>query len=168
MKTYALKSLIVLLVVCSVSALTLQTSSNNEWQTIAVNDLFSFRVPPGFIKRLSSGSDEERAEFYKGETKLLYVWGHTESVAYSERRQASMNDYQESTTRIGGKRANIRTYSQTIKGKRIYRAELNVGNWEKGEVQLYMEIESSDPAALETAREIFKSVKFPLPPPERH
>jgi hypothetical protein len=167
MKTYALKFLIVLLAVCSVSALTLQNSSDKNWQTIAVNDLFSFRVPPGFIKCSSNGTEDERAEYYRGETRLVYVWGHTESVAYSDRRKPSMNDYEESTTRIGGKRANIRTYRRTVKGERMYRAELNVGNWEKGEVQLYMRIESSDPAVLDTAREIFKSVTFPLPPPER-
>ena len=162
-----MKFLIVLLVLCSVSALTLQNSSDNNWQTIAVNDLFSFRVPPGLIKRSSNGTEDERAEYYKGETRLVYVWGHTESIAYSDRRKPWMNDYEESTTRIGGRRANIRTYWQTDKGRQIYRAELNVGNWAKGEVQLYMAIESSDPAVLATAREIFKSVTFPLPPPER-
>ncbi len=167
MKTQVFPYLIVLLAVCSVSVVTQQNSSTNEWQTIAVDDLFTFRLPAEFIKRSSSATENERAEYYKGETKLVYLWGHTESVGYSDRRQAGMNDYQESTTRIGGKRANIRTYWQTVKGKRSYRAELNVGNWEKGEVQLYMGIESSDAAALDTAREIFKSVTFPLPPPER-
>src|ERR1041384_5062163 len=146
MKMHVFRSFVILLAVCSVPALALQ-----EWQTVAVSDLFSFRLPPGFIKRSSNGTDDERAEYYKGETRLVYVWGHTESVAYSERRQAGMNDYEESTTRIGGKRANIRSYWQTVKGKRIYRAELNVGNWEKGEVQLYMGIESNNPAVLGTA-----------------
>jgi len=163
MKMHVFRSFVILLAVCSVPALALQ-----EWQTVDVGDLFCFRLPPGFIKHSSSGTEDERAEYYKGETRLVYVWGHTESLAYRVRRQAGMNDYEESTTRIGGKRANIRTYWQTVKGKRIYRAELNVGNWEKGEVQLYMGIESNDPAVLDTAREIFKSVTFPLPPPERH
>ena len=155
MKTY----LIVSLAVCCVSGLALQ-----EWQTIDVNGLFTFRLPAGFTRRTG---DEERAEYQKGETKLVYIWGRTESPAFTERRQALMHDYKESVTRMGGKRANIRTYWQTVNGKRIYRAELNVGNWDKGEVQLYVRLESSDPAKLETAREIFKSVKFPLPPPER-
>ena len=156
------------LAACSLRLATQQNTSTQHWQTIEVKELFTFRLPPGFTTRSSGATQEERAEYYKGETRLLYVWGHTESVAYSERRQAWMNDYQEWTTRIGGRPANIRTYSQTDKGKRIYRAELNVGNWEKGEVELYMIIESSDPAVLDTAREIFKSVKFPLPSPERH
>lgn len=135
-----------------------------DWQTIDANGLFSFRLPAGFTK---DAGDDVRAEYHKRGTKLIYVWGQTESPSYNDRRQASMHDYEESITRIGGKRANIRAYRQTVDWKRIYRAELNVGNWEKGEVQLYMRVESSDPAMLETAREIFKSVSFPLPSPER-
>jgi hypothetical protein len=49
----------------------------------------------------------------------------------------------------------------------MYQAELNVGNWEQGEVQLYMRIEGRDPKTLAVAKEIFKSVTLPLPPPER-
>ena len=168
MKTYGTILLVTLLAACSLRLATQQNSKTQDWQTIEVKELFTFRLPPGFTTRSSEATQEERAEYYKGETRLVYVWGHTESVAYSERKQPWMNDYQEWTTRIGGRRANIRTYSQTGKGKRIYRAELNVGNWEKGEVQLYMGIESSHPAVLDIAREIFKSVKFPLPSPERH
>jgi hypothetical protein len=48
-----------------------------------------------------------------------------------------------------------------------YRAELNLGNWDKGEVQLYMRLESEDAAMLQAAEEIFKSITFPLPSPER-
>ena len=150
--------MILLLIVC-LSAPALQ-----EWEKIDVNGLFTFRLPAGFTKR---AGDEARAEYQEGQTRLVYVWGHTESPVFTERLQASMHDYHEAITRMGGKRANIRTYWQTVDDGRIYRAELNVGNWEKGEVQLYMRVESSDPAILDTAREIFKSVSFPLPPPER-
>ena len=155
--------MIVLLAICGLWTMT-QTSSTSDWQTIDVNGLFTFRLPAGFTKHTG---DEARAEYQKAETKLVYTWGHTESPAYSERQQSSMHDYKESITRMGGQRANIRTYWQTVNARRSYRAELNVGNWEKGEVQLYMRVESSDPAMLDTACEIFKSVSFPLPPPER-
>lgn len=143
------------------TALTLQTSS--EWQTIDVGDLFSFRLPRGFAKRTT---DEARGEYYKDETKVVFVWGHSESGAYGDRRQSWMNDYQETTTRLRGKRANIRTYS-TTKGKRIYHAELNVGNWEKGQVQLYMKVEGTDPLTSDLANTIFKSITFPIPAPEQ-
>lgn len=136
-------------------------------QTIDFNGLFSFRLPAGFEKRPTAAAEEERAEYYKRNTKLVVVWGHTESMAFNQRRQTDMNDYHESLTRLRGQRANIRTYWQTINGKRQYRAELNIGNWENGEVQLYMRLESDDPAMLQIADQIFKSITFPMPSPER-
>jgi len=135
--------------------------------TVDVEDLFSFRLPPGWTKRSSFNVAEVRGEWAKGGTKLVYVWGKTESGLYSERRQSWMNDYEETTTRLGGRRANSRSYSSVKDGKRMYIAELNVGNWEKGEVQLYMRVEGTDPKTLDLAREIFKSVTLPLPSPER-
>lgn len=155
---------LLLLVCAESSALTLQHSS--QWQTIEVNDWFTFRLPPAFVKR-SSKIDDDRGEFYYSETKVVYIWGHTESPAYNSRRQPWMNDYQESTRRLRGKGISIRTYSSTTNGKRTFHAELNVGNWEKGEVQLYMTVAGTDPVTLELANQIFKSVTFPLPPPER-
>lgn len=165
MKTRIFKFLVVLFAACLGLGLTPQNSPPGQWQTVALGDLFSFKLPAGFVKRQTT--DDVRGEYHKGETKLVFVWGHTESGAFSDRRQPWMKDYEESTTRIRGKRANTRTYSQTVKTKRIYVAELNVGNWEHGEVQLYMRIEGTDPATLELAREVFKSATFPLPPPER-
>jgi len=76
------------------------------------------------------------------------------------RRQPEMEGYQESETKIDGRRANIRTYSQIRDGERIYRAELNIGNWEKADVELYMELESKDAADFEVAQQIFASISF--------
>lgn len=137
------------------------------WQTIDFNGLFSFHLPDGFVRTSSDGPDETRAEYQKDKTKLIVHWGQSESVAYKDRKQTSMDDYEESTIRISGRRANIRTYSQMIHSKRSYRAELNLGNWEKGEVQLYMRLESDDAAMLPIADQIFKSISLPLPSPER-
>lgn len=137
------------------------------WQTVDFNGLFSFRLPDGFARTSPNRPDELRAEYQQEKTKLIVRWGQSESVAYKDRKQNSMDDYQESTIRIGGRRANIRTYAQTVDSKRSYRAELNLGNWEKGEVQLYMRLESDDAAMLPIADQIFKSISLPLPSPER-
>ena len=137
------------------------------WQTIDFNGLFTFRLPDGFQKTEGTKPDDLRAEYRKGQTKLVVIWGNTESVAYEKRHQNWMRDYHESTTRIRGRRANIRTYSQNEGSKPVYRAELNVGNWDKGEVQLYMRMETDDPAMVPVAEEVFSSISFPLPSPER-
>jgi hypothetical protein len=136
-------------------------------QTVDVEDLFSFRLPQGWTKRSSFNVAEVRGEWAKGDTKLVYIWGKTESGDYGERRQAWMNGYEETTTRLRGRPANIRTFSRMKNGTRTYYAEMNVGNWEKGEVQLYIRIEGSDPTTIDLARQIFKSVTLPVPSPER-
>jgi hypothetical protein len=141
--------------------------SGAGWQTIDFHGLFTFRLADGFTQRAATGPDDVRAEYDKGPTKLVIVWGQSESLAYNDRQQNWMHDYHETTTRLRGLRANIRTYSQDKNSQRLYAAELNVGNWEKGEVQLYMRLESDDPALLPVAEEIFKSVTFPRPSPER-
>ena len=155
---------LLLLVCVEASALTLQHSS--QWQTIQVNDWFTFRLPTTFVKR-ETEIDDDRGEFYWRERKVVFIWGHTESPAYNSRRQPWMNDYRESTRSLSGRRVNTRTYSKTTNGKRTFHAELNVGKWEKGEVQLYIAVEGTDPATLDLANQIFKSVTFPIPPPER-
>jgi hypothetical protein len=43
----------------------------------------------------------------------------------------------------------------------IYTGGLNVGNWEKSEVQLYMRVEGNDTATIELAKQIFKTVTLP-------
>jgi len=136
-------------------------------QTVDAEGLFSFRLPAGWTRRSSFNVAGVRGEWAKDGTKLVYVWGQSESGPYRERRQSWMNDYEEMTTRLGGRMANIRSFSSVKEGMRVYQAELNVGNWEKGEVQLYMRVEGSDPKTLDAAREIFKSVTLPLPAPER-
>jgi hypothetical protein len=141
--------------------------SDMRGQTVDVEGLFSFRLPAGWSKQSSFNVAEVRGEWARGETRLVYIWGQTESGSYGERRQPWMNDYEETTTRLGGRRANIRSFSSVKDGQRMYQAELNVGNWEKGEVQLFMRIEGSDPKILDLAKEVFKSVTLPLPSPER-
>ena len=143
------------------------TQKAPEWQTIGVDGLFTFQLPPGWSKRSSFNVVEVRGEWVKDETKLMYAWGQTESGSYSDRRQSWMDDYEETTTRLRGRRANVRSFSKVKDSKRTYQAELNVGNWDKGEVQLYMRVEGSDASTIELAHQIFKSVTLPLSAPER-
>lgn len=141
-----------------------QDSLTSEWQTIDFKGLFGFRLPTGFV---TGSSDDTRAEYCKDGMKLIVVWGRTESRPFEKRKEPGMNDYHESLTRIGGRRANIRSYWRTVENsKRLYYAELNIGNWEKGEVEIYMRLESEGVAGLRVADQIFKSITLPLPPPE--
>jgi len=53
-------------------------SEQNE-QTVDVDGLFSFCVPQGWSKRSSFNGADVRGEWAKDGTKLVYVWGQTES-----------------------------------------------------------------------------------------
>ena len=144
-----------------------QNVSTDDWQRIDEAGLFSFKLPAGFTKRDRRPTDETTGEYSNGSINLIWKWRPEVSLPYAQRRQASMSGYDETTTRIRGLRGNIRRYWLDKDGKRIYRAELNVGNWEKGEIQLYMALESADSSSLEIANQIFQSVVFPMPSPER-
>jgi len=158
----------VLIFICGLTATPGQTRQTMaDGQTINVDGLFSFHLPPGWSKRSSFNVLDVKGEWFKGKTRLVYVWGKTESGDYGERQKSWMNDYEETTTRIGGRRANVRSFSRVVDGRRMYYAELNVGNWEKGEVQLFMRVEGSDATTTELAKQIFKSVTLPQPSPER-
>ncbi|HEX7999555.1 MAG TPA: hypothetical protein VF528_14305 [Pyrinomonadaceae bacterium] len=161
MKTaFATSLFLILTILCLGSVSICQTAQVSEWQKIDADGLFTFRLPQGFNKTNMAGVENYLGEYYRGETRFLFIWDATASYAYDVRRQPEMEDYQETETVIGGKRANIRTYSEVRDGERIYRAELNVGNWEKADVELYMEVESKDASDLEMAKQIFNSIKF--------
>ena len=78
-----------------------------------------------------------------------------------------MSDYEETTSRIGGQNSNVRTFSYIKGAKRRYVAELNIGNWDRDQVQFFMRVEGPNKAAVELAKQIFKSVRISLPAPER-
>jgi len=138
-----------------------QTARISDWQKIDADGLFTFRLPQGFTKTDMTGVENYLGEYYKGETRFLFVHGDTASNAYDVRREPEMKDYQETENRIDGKQANIRTYSQIENGQHTYRAELNIGDWANAKIELYMGVESKNPADLETAKQIFNSVDFP-------
>jgi hypothetical protein len=108
-----------------------------------------------------TGVEYYLGEYYKGEVRFLFICDNTNSYAYDVRRQPEMEEYRETETRIDGKQANIRTFSLLQNGQRLYRAELNIGNWEKSDIELYMEVESKNTDDLETAKEIFTPIDFP-------
>jgi hypothetical protein len=157
---FPMSLLVMLAILCFPSVSVCQVAGASEWQRIDADGLFTFRLPQGFTKTDMAGVENYLGEYYKGKTRFLFIWDDTASYAYDERRQPEMEEYQETETSIDGRRANIRTYFQIREGERIYRAELNIGNWEKADVQLYMEVESKDSADLEVAKQIFNSINF--------
>lgn len=137
-----------------------QTVQPSGWQTINAENLFTFRLPKGFTKTKLTGVENYLGEYRKGEIKFLFIHKDTASNAYDVRRKPEMENYQETETKIGDRRANIRTFAQMREKERIYHAEMNIGDWENADVELYMEVESKNLADIEMAKQIFNSVVF--------
>ncbi len=162
MNTMLLKLFLSVVTIFFLSSISIcQTAQTSNWQRIDADGLFTFRLPQGFTKTDMTGVEHYLGEYYKGETRFLFICGDTNSYAYDVRRQPEMEDYRETETRIDGKQANIRTYSQFENGQRVYRVELNIGDWANADVELYMEVESKNLADIDMAKRVFNSIDFP-------
>jgi hypothetical protein len=162
MKSIVLQVILVFLLL-SLASFKTSNAQNSGWTKIDADGRFSFWLPAGFTKTDMTGVERYLGEYYQGTTRFFFLWGDTASNAYSDRRQPEMQDYEETETTIDGKRANIRSFSEVKNGKRFYRVELNVGDWKNAQVNLYMDLESSDPCDIAMAKQIFNSVKFGKP-----
>lgn len=144
-------------IACSLTAES-QTTNNAGWKKINADDLFTFSLPGGFVKTNMMGVENYLGEYYNGQSRFLFVWHDTASYEYDERL---MRDLVEVSTTIDGKPASVRTFSIIRDGVTSYLTELNVGDWHKDRVELYMSLESRNQADTHTAKQIFKSIKFP-------
>jgi hypothetical protein len=145
-----------ILFACSI-AVHSQTVASADWQTIDADGLFTFCLPKGFVKTDMMGVENYLGEYYRGQTRFLFVWHDTGSYDYDEHL---IRNLVEVSTTIDGKRASIRTFSVTRDRIPLYVAELNVGDWRNGKAELYMCLESANPGEVPTAKQIFTSTKF--------
>jgi hypothetical protein len=71
-----------------------------------------------------------------------------------------MRNLREDAITIDGKQATVRTFLYRFERASLYITELNVGDWRTGHVELYMGMDSPTRADIQTAKQIFRSVKF--------
>lgn len=139
-----------------------QTSVPRNWQKINAEGLFTFCLPPGMKKTGMTGVESFLGEYLGGERRFLFIYEPYSFLSYGSRRSDEMKDYQETETKIGGRKAVIRTYHTAAenayyldeKGQTTYVAELLVGNWAKSEVELFMSLESKSSSDVETAQRV--------------
>lgn len=145
---------------CVVAIFLLATSAaaqrNYRWQTINAAGVFTFRFPVGF-KQSETGVDSFMRGYQREHTRFIFVCGDSASFEYDEK---NMRDLREDAITIDGRHATIRTFLYKFERASLYIAELNVGDWRKGQVELYMGMDSPNRADIQTAKRIFKSVEF--------
>src|SRR4051794_38406861 len=98
-----------ILFACSI-AVHSQPVASAAWQIIDADGFFTFRLPKGFVKTDMMGVENYLGEYYRGQTRFLFVWHDTASYDYDEHL---IRHLVEVSTTIDGKRASIRTFAVT-------------------------------------------------------
>ena len=129
---------------------------NYRSQTINAEGLFTFQLPVGF-KQSETGVDSFMRGYQRGRARFIFVCGDSASSEYDEKQ---MRDVREDAIFINGKQATVRTFLYKFERASLYIAELNVGDWRTGHVELYMGVDSPNRADIQTAKQIFSSVKL--------
>jgi hypothetical protein len=145
---------------CIAAIFSLATSTaaqqNSRSQTINAEGLFTFRLPTGF-KQTETGVDSFMRGYQRGRARFIFVCGDSASSEYDEK---STRNLREVSIIIDGKHATVRTFIYKFPHASLYITELNVGNWRDGNAELYMAIDSPNRTDSQTAKKIFRSVKF--------
>ena len=126
------------------------------WNTINADGVFTFKLPDGF-KQSEMGVDSFMRGYQRGSARFIFVCGDSASTDYHD--ENILNLREEATT-VDGKHATIRTFVYKWERSSEYITELNVGDWRNGHVEVYMGMDSPDRSDMDTAKEIFNSVKF--------
>lgn len=157
------------LILVSSSASICQNSIPRNWRKVNADGLFTFYLPPRMNKTDMTGVESFLGEYLDYKRRFLFIHEPYDYLAYDSRRSDEMRDYRETKTKIGARKATIRTYHTTERnayysteaGETTYVAELHVGDWAKGEVELFMSLESKNSSDLKVAKRIFNSVHLP-------
>src|SRR3989440_7976399 len=145
-----------LVLVANVAA---QQPTRRCWKNINAEGLFRFRLPVGF-RQSEMGIDTYMRGYQRGRARFIFVCGDSASDEYDEK---IMRHAREVPLSVDGKQATVRTFVYELKRTSVYVTELNVGAWRDGRVELYMGMESPNRADIQTAKRIFRSVRFLKP-----
>ena len=130
------------------------------WRRINVDRKFTFYLPPNMRQGNMSGVESLLREYSNGRMRLFFVYEPYSFLAYDARRAGDKRDFRETTIRIASRRATVITYYNEEAGHRTYSAEMYVGDWPNGRVDLFMSASSPDSADLEIAKCVFRSLRF--------
>lgn len=147
----------------SIESYAQDSTTPTEWKKVSVCRI-NFRLPETFKNQYAKGIDSCVAEFRVGKMRLAidsgsYGGGFTKA-------ETSLN-FKEEIVEIDGKKAQVVTYQDTRKkSTRKFVAGFSVVLFESQDKQkqpsvfLIMTIESKREKDLETARQIFQSIRF--------
>lgn len=131
------------------------------WRKIDVEGKFSFYLPANMRDTGRESLENLHREYTNGRVYLSFDYKAPFHRAYENRVRLGKN-FQETELQVDGKKSFVFVYeSRDRKNRRMYFAELNVGELPNGEAVVWMIVSSSSPQAIQIAKTIFRTLKFP-------
>lgn len=139
-----------------------QTSVPSGWRKIDADGKFSFYLPPDMRDTGRSSLENFHREYTNGRMQVRFDYDPYQHLAYSNRGRTFGSGFQEIELQVDGKRSFLFIHQGSDrKNRRTHNAELYVGDLPNSYVTMYMGVTSRSERDLETAKTIFRSIKFP-------
>jgi|SRR5688572_6914358 len=139
-----------------------QDSVPAGWRKIDADGKFSFYLPPD-MRDLDRGSLENyHDEYTNGRVHVSFDYKPSFRLSYERRAIAFGKGFEEIEFQIDGKKAFMFVYeAKDWRNKRIYMAQLNVGDLPNGECIIWMIADSRSRQGMDIAKKIFRTVRLP-------
>jgi len=138
-----------------------QTSVPSNWSKIDADGKFSFYLPPD-MRVTGKGIENFHREYSNGRIHVSFDYEPYQHLAYANRALALGKDFQEIELQVDGKKSFLFVYqSKDMKNRPLHKADLYVGDLPNSDVILSMSVSSGSPQAVETAKAIYRTIKFP-------
>jgi hypothetical protein len=137
-----------------------QPPCSDGWIRVKAKERFTFCLPPDMKQSNTKGIESYFRQYTRENLRILFDYNPYDFLSYDARHESDMLNYEEEEIRLDGRKANIRTYQISEKGRTQYEASLHVGDWEKSQVELEMFVGGDSPHTIEIAKKIFRSIDF--------
>lgn len=139
-----------------------QISVPSGWRKIDADGKFSFYLPPDMRDTGVRSIENLHREYTNGRMQVRFDYDPIQYLAYSNRARTLGGNFQEIELQVDGKKSFLFIYQRSDrKNRRTHDADLYVGDLPNGDVIMSMEVTSRSARDLETAKAIFRTIKFP-------
>jgi len=133
----------------------------SDWRKIDADGKFSFYLSPDMRDTGIIGTESLHREYTNGRMHLSFDYQPNSFVAYPQRPQSFGKDFQEIELQVDGRKSFLFLYQSSDRRKqRMHNADLYVGDLPNNEVTLHMWMSSKSALDVETAKTIFRTIKF--------
>jgi hypothetical protein len=137
-------------------------SAPEGWKKVDADGKITFYLPSDLRDTGRSGTESLYREYTNGKMHVSFDYQPFGFLEYAKREQAFGKGFQETEMQVGGEKAFLFVYQDTDRrGRKVYNADLYVGNLPNHQVKLQMLVGSTNPAIVDIAKKIFGTIVFP-------